>query len=62
MILIGTAQARLFLTKDLLARDGIDTPALAKRGFRLCEKLQRFQPVEDLVPTLDLIASNAGAA
>jgi hypothetical protein len=57
MLMVRTDQARLFLTADLLARDGIDSPTLAKHGFTVCEKIQRFQPVEDLVPALDRVAS-----
>ena len=61
MLMVGNANARLFLTADLLARDGIDTPALVRRSFTPCEKIKRFQPVEDLVTALDKIASVATA-
>lgn len=57
MLVVGSATARLFLTTDLLARDGIDSPVLVHRSYAPCEKKQRFQPVEDLVTALDKIAS-----
>lgn len=62
MLMVGNANARLFLTADLLARDGMDSPALARRGFTPCEKIKRFQPVEDLVAALDKIASVTSVA
>lgn len=62
MLLVGRAHARLYLTADLLARDSIDGPALAKRSYTPCEKIQRFQPVEDLVTVLDKIAAVARVA
>lgn len=54
-----TEQGRLFLTAEFLARDGRTTQASAKLNFSKIENLQRFPPIEDLVSSLDSIASGA---
>lgn len=61
MLRVGFDQGRLSLTTDLLARDGLDSPALSscQKTFR---KTQRFQPIEDLVAALDKLASATDAA
>lgn len=59
MLRVGFDKGRLFLTADFLARDALES----RMPSRLCGttpiKDQRFEPIEDIVASLDLHAAAA---
>lgn len=57
MVHANSELGRLYLTKDLQPKEGWVAKSLARSGLIRFEKLQRFPPVEDVVASLDTVAS-----
>lgn len=61
MLRIGFDHGRLFLTADFLARDAIEVRKSLPSVRTTPIKDHRFEPVDDLVASLDLHAASAVA-
>ena len=62
MVRANSKLGRLYLTADLQPQEEWVAQSLTKSGSGRFEKLQRFPPIEDVVASLDTLASRTPTA